>query len=153
MRGFPGGTGGKEPTCQCERLERLGFDPGVGKTPWGRKWQPTLVFLPRKFHSQRSLAGYSPWGHNESDTTEQLSAYACIHTHAHTHTHTHPYEATSPNGMWKVFVALKGFLCVSQQIIPSPHNIMKIMTFSIISCEVKEYVVFSSGFFCFTKRI
>ena len=31
--------------------------------PWRRKWQPTPVFLPGEFHGQRSLAGYSPWGH------------------------------------------------------------------------------------------
>ena len=31
--------------------------------PWKRKWQPALVFLPGKSHGQRSLAGYSPWGH------------------------------------------------------------------------------------------
>ena len=30
---------------------------------WKRKWQPTPVFLPAEFHGQRSLAGYSPWGH------------------------------------------------------------------------------------------
>ena len=34
----------------------------VGKVLWRRKWQPTLVFLPRKSHRQRSLAGNSPWG-------------------------------------------------------------------------------------------
>ena len=34
---------------------------------------PTLVFLPGEFHRQRSLAGYSPWGHKESDTTKQLT--------------------------------------------------------------------------------
>ena len=38
-----------------------------------KKWKPTPVFLPRKFHRQRSLAGYSPWGCKESDTTERLS--------------------------------------------------------------------------------
>ena len=37
------------------------FNPWVGKMPWSRKWQPALVFLPGKFHRQRSLAGYSPW--------------------------------------------------------------------------------------------
>ena len=37
-------------------------DPRVRKTPWRKKWQPTPVFLPEKFHGQRSLAGYSPWG-------------------------------------------------------------------------------------------
>ena len=37
---------------------------------WRRKWQPTPVFLPREFHGQRSLVGYSPWGHKELDITE-----------------------------------------------------------------------------------
>ena len=41
--------------------KRCRFDLWFGKIPWGRKWQPTLVFLLRKFHRQRSLAGYSPW--------------------------------------------------------------------------------------------
>ena len=47
-----------------------GFDPWVGKIPWRRAWQPTPVFLPGESHGQRSLRGYSPWGHEESDTTE-----------------------------------------------------------------------------------
>ena len=37
---------------------------------WSRKWQPTQAFLPGKFHGQRSLEGYRPWGHKEWDTTE-----------------------------------------------------------------------------------
>ena len=37
------------------------------------KWQPTPVFLPRESHGQRSLAGYCPWGHKESETTEGIS--------------------------------------------------------------------------------
>ena len=41
-------------------VERAGFDAWVGKIPWRRKWQPTPVFLPGKFHGWRSLAGYSP---------------------------------------------------------------------------------------------
>ena len=47
---------------------RPGFDPWVGKIPWRRAWQPTLVFLLGESHGQRSLAGYSPWGLKESDT-------------------------------------------------------------------------------------
>ena len=46
-----------------------GFDPWF-ENCWRRKWQPTPIFLPGKFHGQRSLAGYTPWGHKESDTTE-----------------------------------------------------------------------------------
>ena len=47
------------------------------ENPPQRKWLPTPVFLPGELHGQRSRAGYSPWGHKESETTEQL-----------THTHT-----------------------------------------------------------------
>ena len=57
-----------------------GFDPSVREIL--KKWQPTPVFLPGKFHVQRSLAGYSPWGHKGSDMTE--------HTHSHTYTLTSP---------------------------------------------------------------
>ena len=52
---------------QCRRS---GFDPWVRKIHWRREWLPTPVFLPREFHAQRSLEGYSPWGLKESDTTE-----------------------------------------------------------------------------------
>ena len=58
--GFPGGTNGKEPACQCRRHKRHGINPWIGKIPWRRAWQPTSVFLPGKSHVKRSLAGYSP---------------------------------------------------------------------------------------------
>ena len=45
------------------------FEP----SSWRRKWKPTPVLLSGESHGQRSLAGYSPWGHKESDTTEQLT--------------------------------------------------------------------------------
>ena len=51
---------------------RREFDPWVGKFPWRRKWQPTPVFLPGESHGQRSLEGYSAWGHAESDTTKAI---------------------------------------------------------------------------------
>ena len=59
----------------CWQCRRPGFNPCVGKIPWRRKRQPTPVFLPGEFHGQRSLAGYRPWGHKESDTTEQLTLW------------------------------------------------------------------------------
>ena len=59
------GASGKEPACQCRRCRRHGFDPWVRKIPWRRKQQPTPVFLPGKSHGQRSLVGYSSWGHKE----------------------------------------------------------------------------------------
>ena len=60
--GFPGGTSGKESTCQHKRCR---FGPQVGKTPWRRKCQPTPVSLTEKFHGQSNLVGYIPWGHKE----------------------------------------------------------------------------------------
>ena len=47
-------------TCQCRTRE---FDPWVWKLPWRREWQPIPVFLFGKSHGQKSLMGYSPWGH------------------------------------------------------------------------------------------
>ena len=61
---------------QCRWHSRRGFNPWVRKVPWRRKRQPTPVFLPGKSHGQRILAGYSPWGPRESDTTEQACALA-----------------------------------------------------------------------------
>ena len=55
---------------QCRRPE---FNPWVRKIPWRMEWQPTPVFLLREFQGQRSLEGYSPWGHKELDMTEILT--------------------------------------------------------------------------------
>ena len=63
---------GKEFTCQCRRHR---FNLRVGKIPWRRKWQPTPALLSGKSQRQRSLVGYSPWDHKETDKTEWL-AYA-----------------------------------------------------------------------------
>ena len=68
--GCPGGSSGKEPASQYRRHKSRGFSPWVRKIPWRRAWQPTPVFLSGKSHGERSLAGYSPWGHKESDTIE-----------------------------------------------------------------------------------
>ena len=82
-QGFPGDTVVKESACQCRRHKTNRFYPWVGKISWSKKWQPTPVFLPGKFHGQRRLVGYNTWGHKEPDTTEH------VRTHTHTHTHTH----------------------------------------------------------------
>ena len=71
--GLPWWLSGKESACSAEDL---GSIPGSGRS-LEKEMATTPVFLPGEFHGQRSLVGYSPWGHKESDTTEQL-----------THTHT-----------------------------------------------------------------
>ena len=65
--GFPGGSEVKSSTCNAGDLSSI-----PGKIPWRRKWQPTPVLLPGESHGWRSLASYSPRGHKELDTTEQL---------------------------------------------------------------------------------
>ena len=62
--GFPGGLVVKSPPANAGDT---GSIPEL--IPWRRKWQPTPVFLPGKFHRQESLVGYSPQGCKESDTT------------------------------------------------------------------------------------
>ena len=66
---------GKESTFQAGNAETHRFDPWIRKLPWRRKWQRTPVFLPGKFHGQKSQVGSSPWDGKESDTTEQLCTY------------------------------------------------------------------------------
>ena len=67
---LPWWLSGKESTCQCRRHC---FHPWVGKIPCRRKWEPIPVFLPGESHGQRRLAGCSPPGHKDSDTTERLT--------------------------------------------------------------------------------
>ena len=76
--GFPSGSAVKNlPVKQTEETLEMQFIPQVGKMPWRRKWEPTPVILPGESYGQRSLAGYSPWGCKESDTTEQLTHTSC----------------------------------------------------------------------------
>ena len=79
FRGFPGGSDGNEAVCNAG-------DPGSIRGP-GRSLekgiQPTPVFLPGEFHGQRSLAGYSPRGRKESDTTERPSKLSLCPAHRH----------------------------------------------------------------------
>ena len=75
---FPGGPSGKESACQYRKPKKHGLDPWVGKILWRRKWQPTPVFLPGKYHGQRSLEGYTPWAHRDWDMTKQLSTISQV---------------------------------------------------------------------------
>ena len=74
-----------------------GFDSWVGKIPWRRKWQPAPVSLPGKFHGRRSLAGYSPWGHKESDMTEQFHFHRILVPQPETEPRHMAVKAWSPN--------------------------------------------------------
>ena len=71
--GFPDGSGVSEGKRICLQFRIPQYNPRVKNIPWRRQWLPTTVFWPGEFHGQKSLAGYSPWGHEEVDTTTQLT--------------------------------------------------------------------------------
>ena len=86
--GFPDGTSGKEPACQCRRYERCGFDPGVGKIPWGGHGNPLQSSCLENPMDKRAL-----WATVHGVTTgktrlKQLS----MHTHILPHTHIPQWE-------------------------------------------------------------
>ena len=64
--GFPGGSDGKESSCN---VGDLGLIPGLGRSPGEGHGNPLHYACLENPHGQRSLAAYSPWGHKESDTT------------------------------------------------------------------------------------
>ena len=83
------------------------------KIPWRKKWLPTPVFLPGKSHGQRSLMGYSPWGHKGSDTTVQLS----------THMHTQPSLRKS-NNLLKLTWLVENWSCQESDIDSSYFSVV-----------------------------
>ena len=60
----------KKPACNAGDTEDTDLLPGSGRSSGGGKWQPTPVFLPKKSHVQRSLAGYNQKGCKESERIE-----------------------------------------------------------------------------------
>ena len=73
---FPGGSDGKESTCN---VGELGSIPGLGGSLGGGHGNPLQYSCLENPHEQRSPAGYSPWGHKESDMTEWLSTNELIY--------------------------------------------------------------------------
>ena len=70
VTGLPWWPSGKESACSAGDL---GLIPGLGRSPRGGHGNSLQYSCLENPHGQRSLAGYSAWGHKESDTTEQLS--------------------------------------------------------------------------------
>ena len=85
------GSMGKESACQCRRHRCVWVQALGQENPLEKEIATHSSILAWKPHGQRSLAGYSPWDHKESDTTKQLS------THIHTHTHTQMFKYIQNN--------------------------------------------------------
>ena len=72
---FPGGSDGKESACNVGDLSSI---PGLGKSAGEGNGNPLQYSCLENPHRRRRLAGYSPWGHKELDTTEQPSTESQI---------------------------------------------------------------------------
>ena len=70
IKGFPGSSADKESACNAGDL---GLIPGLERSPGGGHGHPLQYYCLENLHGQRSLVGYRPGNHKESDTTEQLS--------------------------------------------------------------------------------
>ena len=94
----------KNPPCQGKRHQ---FDPWFGTIPWRRKRQPTPVLLPGEFHRQSSLAGYSPRGLKESDTTEATEHSQHIGDKLYSHVgsdHQEESQYSDRQESWKILL-------------------------------------------------
>ena len=122
-------------TCTARDTGDIGSVTGSGRSPGGGRWQHTPVSLPEKSCGQRNLVGYSPWGHKESDVTEQLS------------THTAQQEIVTPLNC----MSLKIKTILSHKI--SPHQSNKVLIFSQTDVSMFYEISWFPGFlqnnFCF----
>ena len=57
---------------QMQEMQKMQVQSLDGEDPWRRAWQPTVLFLPGEAHRWKSLADYSPWDYQESDTTAEI---------------------------------------------------------------------------------
>ena len=110
-RGFPGSTDGKESACH-------GGDPGsipwLGRSPGEENGNPLQYSCLENRHGQRSLAGYSPWGRKESDTTEWLTQ---------THTHTMKIKIQPFSGLWRLNKITELTSCLPCLCLPSWNSL------------------------------
>ena len=74
---FPGGSVVKNLPANAEDARDEGLIPELGRSPGAGNRNPLQYSCLGKSHGQRNLAGYSPWGHKELDTTEQLTLTQC----------------------------------------------------------------------------
>ena len=101
---------GKESACQCRRC---GFDPCIGKIPWRKTWESTSLFLPGKFHGERSLADCSPCG------CQRLGHYLVTKL--------------------KVMTNLDSILKIRDIILPTKVHLVKAMVFPVVMCGCESW--------------
>ena len=110
--GFPGGSVGNLSAMQETQETWV----QVGKIPLRRAWQPTLVFLPGESLGQRSLVGYSPWGHKSQTQLKRLSTYTNMHART-----ADIWDPSSPSRDWTRAPCIKNaVLTTTTRQLPGP---------------------------------
>ena len=144
IKGFPGGSVGKESTCNAGDL---GLIPGLGRSPGGRHGNPSQYSCLENPHGQRSLVGCSSWGCKESDRTEQLSThkvhssncsvnvshyyYCCCCCYDHHHVPRNWSRATQLM-KWQSLIQMQAQVTPKPMHFPLPTNI----------CEAQKWPLF-----------
>ena len=98
--GFPGGSNCKESACNGD----LGSIPGSGRSPGEGNGKPLQYSCQESSHGQRSLVGYSPQDHKESDMTEQLSKHSERKKDEEIWSSTQTNPTSNPNGITDLFL-------------------------------------------------
>ena len=111
---------GKESACSAGSSRDAGSIPGSGRSPGGGQGNPLQYSCLENPHGQRSLEGYSPWGHKELDTAEQPNnnQHAVQHEIQHGELHL-----TSDLATYKYYWTTSVFQRASRQLLSSEHVI------------------------------
>ena len=141
---LPGDASDKEPTCQCRRSKRCGFDPYIRKIPWRRAWQPTLGILPVKSHGQSSLASFSPWGRKGLDTTEATACTGSNWSLTHSTSVGHLQWHKLPVGRRKTKIPLKEGMHMGE-IEPECKHICCLLLPTLLQREIPILIVSVHG--------
>ena len=111
------------------------FNPWLRKIPWRKKWQHAPVFLPGKFHGERSLVGYRPWGHRVGHDWSNLAAAATFSPSIY-------YEVMGLDTMISIFWLLNFkpsfsfscFTCIKKLFSSSSLSVIKVVSSPIWGC-------------------
>ena len=129
--GFPGCSDGKESASDEGGLDSI---PAFGTSPGEENWLSTLVLWPGEFHEQRSLAGYSPWGHKEWDTTEELSLSHSVHVNLK--------DWVKKTKIWQMLLIplIPSHIYFLFLLVLAVHNVHKVCCFFLIQCLKRIFV-------------
>ena len=139
--GFPGGSAGKESACNARDL---GSIPGLGRSLGGGHGTTLQYSCLENPHGQRSLAGCSPWGGKELDTTERLST---THTEVELSKHSWNSSSTLPTSFQQLYFSVYSFLLRCSRALRHQYWVLGVScVFSLSLMKEKTHLFYSFNF-------